>query len=68
MSPYQVRLKRAVDRARSLMRTGTPPALANWKAADEYGLSTTDIAREVGKIAQKVKARKAVSAIQPTLF
>ena len=40
-------LSEAAELALEYMTEGDPPALANWKAADEYNLKTSEVAEEV---------------------
>ena len=48
----------AVKMARDLMREGTPPGLANWKAAICHYVDVSDVASWCGKIGGRVKRSK----------
>jgi len=54
----------AVEHARRLIRRGTPPALAIYKAAEEYGVDTTRVARGLAAGSRK-HARKQRSTTPP---
>lgn len=51
-------LFRAVMFARTIMRSGTAPALANYRAADFYRVKTEDVAHYTGQTASRSKAQK----------
>ena len=51
-------LYRAVCFARSMIRSGTHPARANWQAAKYYRVSTTDVAKHTGQVAGTSKGRR----------
>jgi hypothetical protein len=44
-------LFKAVSFARSMIRSGTDPAHANWQAAKYYGVKTADVAHYTGQVA-----------------
>ena len=45
----------AVRHARELMRAGKPPGLANYQAAEVYGVEVHQVARYTGKVGASVK-------------
>jgi hypothetical protein len=51
-------LSEAAELALEYMTEGDPPALANWKAADEYNLKTSEVAEETGRYANVIRQRK----------
>lgn len=51
-------LFRAVMFARTMMRSGTAPALANYRAAEFYKVKTEDVAHYTGQTASRLKAQK----------
>ena len=51
-------LLKAVMFARTMIRKGTPPGLANYRAAKHYGVSVSSVAHYVGQTAGTVKGRK----------
>jgi hypothetical protein len=44
-------MRNAVEAALAYMRAGIAPALANWRAAQEHGVSSAEVARHTGAIA-----------------
>jgi hypothetical protein len=51
-------LSEAAETALEYMTLGDSPALANWKAADEYGLEVSDVAEETGRYASAIRERR----------
>jgi hypothetical protein len=51
-------LFKAVMFARSMMRKGTNPGLANYKAAQYYGFAKEEVAKYTGMAAARIKARR----------
>lgn len=51
-------LFKAVMFSRDMMRRGTRPAVANYRAAQYYRVDVTDVAKFTGQVASRVKARK----------
>lgn len=51
-------LSEAAKLALEYMTEGDPSALANWKAADEYNLETSEVAEETGRYANVIRQRK----------
>ncbi len=49
-------LYKAVMFARNMMRKGTPPPIANARAAKYYGVSINDVAHYTGQNASRIKA------------
>jgi hypothetical protein len=47
----------AVMFARRMMREGTPPGIANARAADYYSVSVTDVARHTGQVGAPARRR-----------
>jgi hypothetical protein len=58
--PYipERQLYAAVLFAPKMIREGTPPGLANWKAARHYGVSTSDVAHYTGLVAGRAKGAR----------
>lgn len=52
------RLYAAVMFARKMMREGTPPGVANTRAANYYGVSVQDVAHYTGQVGGRSKSRK----------
>ncbi len=52
------RLYAAVQFALKMIREGTPPGLANWKAARYYRIDTSEVAHYTGMVAGRTKARR----------
>lgn len=48
----------AVIFARRMMREGTPPAIANTRAADYYGVAVQDVAHHTGQVGGRSARRK----------
>lgn len=48
----------AVMFARKMMRQGTPPAIANTRAADHYGVSVHAVAHYTGQVGGRSAPRK----------
>lgn len=44
-------MRDAIEAALGYMREGLAPALANWRAAKEHGVSSAEVARQTGAIA-----------------
>lgn len=51
-------LFKAVMFSRDMMRGGTRPAVANYRAARYYGVRVADVAKYTGQVAARVRARK----------
>lgn len=51
-------LFKAVMFARKMIREGTPPGIANTRAAGYYGKKVYDVARYVGQTASRVKSKR----------
>lgn len=51
-------LFKAVMFSRDMMRRGTRPTVANYRAAQYYRVSVTDVAKFTGQVASRVKDRK----------
>lgn len=51
-------LYRAVMFARSMMREGTPPGVANSRAANYYGVPVGDVAHYTGQAGARARARR----------
>jgi hypothetical protein len=49
---------KAVMFARQMMRNGTPPPIANSRAAKYYGISSSDVAHYTGQNANRIKTIK----------
>lgn len=49
---------RAVMFARTMMRSGTAPGLANYRAAEFYGVKTQDVAHYTGQTGARSKGQK----------
>jgi hypothetical protein len=47
---------KAVMFARRMMQKGTPPPIANTKAAKYYGVSSSEVAHYTGQNASRIKA------------
>ena len=54
-------LYKAIMFARSMIRAGTQPGVANTRAAKYYGVSVSDVARYTGQTGGRVAARRKVS-------
>lgn len=51
-------LFKAVMYARRLMKRGTPPAIANTRAAKYYGVSVTEVTRHTGQTGGRVASKR----------
>jgi hypothetical protein len=52
------RLFAAVMFARRMMREGTPPGIANTRAADYYGFAVEEVAHYTGQAGGRARARR----------
>ena len=48
----------AVQFALKMIRQGTPPGVANWRAASYYGVPVPDVAHYTGMVAGRAKATR----------